>query len=256
MSAYLFTLLTNTLTATVDSCTIIKYADDTAIIGKIIHGDETAYRKQIQAVTDWCSNMDLIINVSKTKELHTNFRELVKPEGAIVINDKNVDIVDHFKYLGVTITSNLSWSAQIDNICKKSSQRLYFLRKLRQAKVDTTIMKLFYQSIVQSVFMYCLFIVYHSLNIIDKSKLQRIIRRAKYIMHNDDIESLESLIKCKIEQFANKLEKDTTHPLSAYLELLPSGRCYRQLKTVTSRFKNSIMPTTVNYLNGTNYLII
>ncbi|KAI3371794.1 hypothetical protein L3Q82_024352, partial [Scortum barcoo] len=49
-------------------CTIVKFADDTTIVGLILDNDETHYREEIHHLTQWCSNNNLVLNTSKTKE--------------------------------------------------------------------------------------------------------------------------------------------------------------------------------------------
>ena len=64
--AVLFTLYTNGLVAK-HNCYIIKYADDTAIIGLISADNEQDYLIEIPDVTEWCNKHNLLLNVNKTK---------------------------------------------------------------------------------------------------------------------------------------------------------------------------------------------
>ena len=47
LSPLLFSLYTNDCTSEYESCSVIKYADDTVIIGKITDGNESEYRSQV-----------------------------------------------------------------------------------------------------------------------------------------------------------------------------------------------------------------
>jgi EAL domain-containing protein (putative c-di-GMP-specific phosphodiesterase class I) len=49
--------------------TIIKFADNTTVVGLITEDDETAYREVIRDLLVWCQNNNLSLNVSKTKLL-------------------------------------------------------------------------------------------------------------------------------------------------------------------------------------------
>jgi hypothetical protein len=46
--------------------TIIKFADDTTVVGLIDNDHETAYR-EVRNLAVWCNNLSL--NMSKTKEM-------------------------------------------------------------------------------------------------------------------------------------------------------------------------------------------
>ncbi|ONI45395.1 hypothetical protein AN641_04260 [Candidatus Epulonipiscioides gigas] len=53
----------------------MKFADDTTIIGQISNNDEFSYREEINHLAEWCTENNLLLNVSKTKELIVDFRK-------------------------------------------------------------------------------------------------------------------------------------------------------------------------------------
>ncbi|KAI3360706.1 hypothetical protein L3Q82_012846, partial [Scortum barcoo] len=76
---------------------IIKFADDTTVIGLITGDDETAYREEVRALTSWCQDNNLHLNVSKTKELIVDFRRRQREEHApLSINGTTVERVNSF----------------------------------------------------------------------------------------------------------------------------------------------------------------
>ena len=64
---------------------------------------------------------------------------------------KDVEAVEDYKYLGVTINHRLDWSFNTEAVYKKGMSRLYFLRKLRSFNVCSKMLEIFYQSVVASV---------------------------------------------------------------------------------------------------------
>ena len=62
----LFSLLYSLFTH--DSNTIIKFSDDTTVVG-LITDEETAYREEVSDLAVWCQDNNLSLNVSKKKEL-------------------------------------------------------------------------------------------------------------------------------------------------------------------------------------------
>ena len=108
---------------------ILKFADDTTVIGLITNSDESEYRDQVNKLISWCNDNNLELNVNKTKKMIVDFRrKTYSPPSPLMINGRTVEIVQHFKFLGSTISSNLKWEL---NVVKKAQQRLYFLRRLR-----------------------------------------------------------------------------------------------------------------------------
>ncbi|KAI4878394.1 hypothetical protein NFI96_026871, partial [Prochilodus magdalenae] len=73
LSPLLYTLYTHDCTTTHSSNTIIKFADDTTIIGNITNDDEGPYREEVKLLTEWCAASNVSLNVSK--ELIIDFRK-------------------------------------------------------------------------------------------------------------------------------------------------------------------------------------
>ncbi|KAL3058249.1 hypothetical protein OYC64_010426 [Pagothenia borchgrevinki] len=67
LSPLLYSIFTHDCTPVHGSNTIIKYADDTTVIGLIHNNDETAYRVEVQHLTKWCADNNLALNTTKTK---------------------------------------------------------------------------------------------------------------------------------------------------------------------------------------------
>jgi gmma-aminobutyric acid receptor subunit gamma/cGMP-dependent protein kinase 2 len=70
LSHLLYSLFTH------DSNTIIKFADDTTVVGLITNNDETAYREDVRELAVWYPDSNLSLNVSKTKELMVDYRKM------------------------------------------------------------------------------------------------------------------------------------------------------------------------------------
>lgn len=51
------------------------------------------------------------------------------------IHGEIAETVESLKYLGVTLTVQLTWSTNISQLVKKAQQRLFILRKLKQANL-------------------------------------------------------------------------------------------------------------------------
>ena len=72
--------------------------------------------------------LDMNFNPSKCQVLHVTC--LKTPiETKYFLHDTILDSVSSAKYLGVTISDDLSWSTYIDNITKSANQTLGFLKR-------------------------------------------------------------------------------------------------------------------------------
>ena len=131
---------------------ILKFADDTTVIWLITNSNESEYRDQVNKLISWCNDNKLELNVNKTKEMIVDFRrKKSSPSSPLVIDGRTVEIVQHFKLLGSTISSNLKWELNVDTIVKKAQQRLYVLRMLTSFGLTTQVMLNFYRAVIESV---------------------------------------------------------------------------------------------------------
>ncbi len=156
LSPLLYSLYTHDCAATHSSNVIVKFADDTTVIGLITDNDETAYRVEVSTLTKWCQENHLSLNIDKTKELVVDFRRQSREHTPITIEKTPVERVNSFKFLGVHITEDLTWSAHTDAVLKKSHQRLFFLRRLRKFGMSPSILRTFYTCTVESILTSCI----------------------------------------------------------------------------------------------------
>ncbi len=75
LSPLLYSLYTHDCVSSHSSTSIIKFADDTVVLGLISNNDETAYLDEVERLTSWCQDNRLSYNMSKTKELIVDFRK-------------------------------------------------------------------------------------------------------------------------------------------------------------------------------------
>ncbi len=133
LSPLLYSLYTHDCVSSHSSTSIIKFADNTVVLGLINNNDEAAYLDEVERLTSWCQDNCLSMNVSKTKELIVDFRKRQqRPYTALMISGTPVERVSSFKYLGVNISEDLTWTTHMQTQVKKARQRLYHLRQLRK----------------------------------------------------------------------------------------------------------------------------
>lgn len=73
LSPLLFSLFTHDCSPIHPTNTIIKFADNTTIVGLIRDNDESAYGEEVKHLTDWCFHNNLDLNIDKTKEITVDY---------------------------------------------------------------------------------------------------------------------------------------------------------------------------------------
>ncbi|KAI2661192.1 putative RNA-directed DNA polymerase from transposon BS [Labeo rohita] len=150
LSPLLFSLYTNDCTSKDPSVKLLKFADDTTVIGLIRDGDESAYRQEVEQLSLWCSRNNLELNTLKTVEMTVDFRRKPPALTPLTIMNSTVAAVDSFKFLGTNISQDLKWDIHIDSIVKKAQQRLYFLRQLKKFNLPQALMTQFYSAVIET----------------------------------------------------------------------------------------------------------
>ena len=75
LSPFLYSLFTHDCTVRHNSNTIIKFADNTSVVGLITDNNETAYREEVRDTAMWCQANNLSLNVIKRKEMIVDSRK-------------------------------------------------------------------------------------------------------------------------------------------------------------------------------------
>ncbi|KAI3352137.1 hypothetical protein L3Q82_020949 [Scortum barcoo] len=225
LSPLLFTLLTHDCTPTHSSNHLVKFADDTTLVGLITKGDETHYRKEVQLLTRWCKDNNLLLNVSKTKEIVVSFQRGHTQHHPLTIDGAAVERVSSTKFLGVHISDDLSWTTNTASLAKKAQQRLYFLRKLKRASAPPPIMTTFYRGTIESILTSCITVWGGSYTVHNRKALQRIVRTAERII-GVPLPSLQDLYTTRLTRKAITREEVQESPLpyhQTHEQLHPPG---------------------------------
>ena len=127
LSPKLYSIFTFDCKAELPNTLVVKYADDTTVSGFISNNDESSYRNQVNKISDWCDDNNLLLNVSKTKELIIDFRKNKTPMAPLIINNTAVKMIHKFEFLGTYVSSDLTWDFNCDFLLMKGRQMLYFL---------------------------------------------------------------------------------------------------------------------------------
>ncbi|CAI5695096.1 unnamed protein product [Oreochromis niloticus] len=216
------------------SNTIIKFADDTTVIGLISDNDEAAYREEVDRLAEWCDTNNLLLNTEKTKELIVDYRRNADPHPPIHIKGTAVERVNSFKFLGVHISEDLTWTTNCSKLVKKAHQRLFFLRTLRKNHLSSDILVNFYRCTIESILTNCITVWYGNCSASDRKALQRVVKTAQRIA-GAPLPAIKDIYRKRCLKRAGKIIRDPSHPSHGLFTLLPSGRRYRSLRTKTTR---------------------
>ena len=105
------------------------FADDTAIYLAISsEGKSITLQNDLHILEKWEQRWDMSFYPSNCQVLHIT-RAKYPIQTKYILHDTVLQTVPSAKYLGVTISDDLSWSPHIDLITKKANQTLGFLKR-------------------------------------------------------------------------------------------------------------------------------
>ncbi|KAJ8358379.1 hypothetical protein AAFF_G00011550, partial [Aldrovandia affinis] len=110
LSPFLFTIYTSDFRYDSETCHMQKFSDDTAIVARVVDGQEDEYRGLVNDFCDWSTRNHLQLNVGKTREMVVDFRRKKAQLTLVSILGLDVEVVQSYKYLGVHLDNRLEWS--------------------------------------------------------------------------------------------------------------------------------------------------
>ena len=95
------------------------------------------------------------INDSKTKIISFNFTKKHDFIPILSLGDKELEVVDQTKLLGVLCCSSGKWSENIKYLVKKANTRLYFVRRLKTLGASMNTLKEAFMLFVRPMLEFC-----------------------------------------------------------------------------------------------------
>ena len=252
LSPLLFTAYTNdcSISNPIDTGThMLKFADDTVIQGLISSENENAYRESINWFVQWCEEHFLLLNVKKTKELIIDFRIKKSPLCPLLVKNEEVEQVETYKYLGVTIDDKLNWNAHAKTVLKKLNSRLYFLRKLNSFHVEKMLLSLFYKTMLESIMCFALTCWGGNLNSLALDKFNRVIKKCSSLCNPaSPFPSIQVTHCCQCQKKINAILKDKSHPFCNLISFSTRSGKPLTFHCRRERYRNSFLPFSIKFL--------
>lgn len=248
LGPWLFVIMINDLK--IQDSELWKYVDDTTMSEIVERNNESNIQEKVDELTRHISIDKLTLNESKCKELRISFSKSPPDFDPITINNKQLEVVESVKLLGMHISNDLKWNSHISVIMKKANKRLYFLSQLKRSNVGSKELITFYCTCIRPVTEYGCPVFHDSLPNYLVKDIERIQKRAMRIifpaLSYDESLSVAELVplEARRQQLTDKLFQqiisDPSHKLNTLLP--PVNEC--QIKLRKKRlFKNQLFKT-------------
>ncbi len=248
LSPLLFSLYTNDCTSKDPSVKLLKFANDTTLIGLIQEGDESAYKQEVKELAVWCSLNNLELNTLKTMEMIVDFRRNPPCSPPTHHHEQHCDcsgviqIHGHHNFSGSEVGQS-HWvhcekdpaevvlpspAEEVQPATGAANTVLLCHHWIRLLHINNCLVQLSYQIWPQKT---------------TEGSPDCLANHWYNPPHSPRTVLIQS------EQRAGKITLDPSHPAHSLFELLPSGRRYRALSTRTTRHRNSFFPQAIHLMN-------
>ena len=130
--------------------TLILFADDIVVYRPIRNSsDFMQLQNDVDTISNWINSNFLTPNVQKCKQMMITRKKHPTTAVNMLVNGKALGLVDAYKYLGVWITSDLSWAKQIEENCKKANQKIGMIYRRFYEHCSTSTLKCLYVALVR-----------------------------------------------------------------------------------------------------------
>ena len=152
---------------------------------------KSSLSRNAEKASNWYEDNMLKGNYSKYRTMTMqNKRELTNP--TMSIQGSEIESTEKLNLLGVTIDSKLNFSHHINNVCKKASQRIGVLMRLKNL-IPTEAKLQLYKAAILPHLTYC-HLTWHFCQASDRRKLERIQERGLRAVFKDKHSSYEKLL--------------------------------------------------------------
>ena len=149
MGSLFFNIVINDLKSATSKFDLVMYADDITLVSTLENfGDrnnakeiEQNINKEVYKITTWLHSNKLRLNVSKSKFMIFFKHPKIIPELNISINNNQIEQVDEFNFLGITIDQSVTWVSHISISGVSNISALLYYRK---SCADTYISTLYF----------------------------------------------------------------------------------------------------------------
>jgi hypothetical protein len=142
ISPVLFSLYDNDMPTPSHHVDLALYAEDTAVIARyrkptLLVSYLESYLSDLQG---WLSDWRITINVSKSSAMifARAGQRFIQPRSLTLFGEP-IQWIDTTRYLGVTLDKRLTWSPHIDQVRKRTAQRMDLLGPLLNRKSELSI---------------------------------------------------------------------------------------------------------------------
>ena len=219
----LFLSYINDLPDVVTSCNTRLFADD-ALLYRTINSnhDQTELQADLDRLAEWEKIWLMDFNPSKCTTLRMSANKQLTIPSNYILHGETLENVTSAKYLGVTLSDDLSWSKHTEAVAAKGNSTVGFLRR-NFRDCTTEVRKATYTTMVRPVLEYASSVWDPHLKE-DIERLEKVQKRAARYTFNNYFERTPGTVTNMLQQLKwNSLEQRRRHSRLGMLYKIENG---------------------------------
>ncbi len=118
---------------------VVLYADDLLLFRPIRNQEDYhQLQRDVLMIEDWVNSNYLTLNLAKCKYMVVSRKRCPSTPVSLTLGSTEMEKVDCFKYLGLLLSSDMSFGKHIESICSKARKITELLyRRFNSASSDT-----------------------------------------------------------------------------------------------------------------------
>ena len=241
-------------------------ASDIGVNGQYLPVEKIMSQIYLDKINKWTDDKQMRLNRSKTKYMVINFTKKFQFNTRIALQNTLLEEVEECRLLGLTLTNQLSWHQNSENIVKKANTRMIILQKLYNFNLPTEEMISIYILFIRCMVEYCCVVWHSSITEEERTNIERVQKTALRIILKEDyvdyssalqLTGLESLYERRTQlslNFAKKCLKTNKtsdlFPLNTKTVNTRPHEKYFVTKARTERLAKSAVPYLQRLLNN------
>ena len=174
----------------------------------VIPKDNLRTQKYVSDIDIWTNQKKMKLNSKKTKNQIFNFSKKHQFSTDIKIMNDTIETISEVKLLGTTITSDLSWSRNTENLVKDSNKRMQFLHRAKKFTNNIKDLKKIYMLQIRSKLEQSAAVWHSSLTKKDSRDLERVQKAALKVILGEKYQNYEDALRTiKIDSLEERRQK-------------------------------------------------
>ena len=164
--------------------------------GHVLPAENSSVQSLLNELKDYTMVNEMKLNSDKSKVILFNRSRKYDflPECHFE-DDETLDVVEEVKLLGVTLTSDLSWSKHCQQMCQKGFARMWMLRRLKPLGANTSELLEIYRTQIRSVLEFAVAAWNPGLTLKQINQLERVQKTAFAVILGFEYENYSKALK-------------------------------------------------------------